>query len=217
MIIEFFGLPGSGKTANMKELLRHYGADAQQVLPDHGVLKNVRLVFSTEFFAFLRKILGLWLHKKHKVHYDLTTLYYYSLLYLAYMKLREERGTRFFVLDHGLVQCLSSLAWDEPKLYEKCGAVFQHISRYFKAEIRFVFTDYENDDILVKRIQTREYDVRLKHFAPEDAKRVLQTQRLFFAQAAAALQADFSVLALDSTRPLSENTERLCRALDEPG
>ena len=131
MILEFFGLPGSGKTANMKELLRRYGSGARQILPDRKVLKSggLRLAFTAEFFAFERLLWGLWLRKKRKVRYDLRTVYHFSLLYLSYMKLRRERGARLAVLDHGLVQSLSSLVWDEPGLYAKYAPVFRHIRR----------------------------------------------------------------------------------------
>ena len=144
MIIEFFGLPGSGKTVNMKALLDHFGSDARQVLPERGVLKNggLRLVFSAEFLTFLRLIVGLWLRKKRKVRYDLRTLYHFSLLYLACMKRRGDESVRYYLLDHGLVQSVSSLVWDEPGLYAKSGAVLRHFERYFAGSLRVVFTDY---------------------------------------------------------------------------
>ena len=214
MIIEFFGLPGSGKTVNLKELLRRYGSDACQIVPDHKALKNVRSVFSAEFFAFLFKLLRLWLWKKHKVRYDFRALYYFCLLYLTYMNLRKEHGKRYYLFDHGWVQSVSSLVWDEPALYEKCGAIFQHLNRYFNGAICFVFTDHADEDVLVERIKTRTYDVRLKHFSAEEAKRVLHAQRRFFVSAAAELKKGFSVLPLDSGQPLPENTERICRAIE---
>ena len=219
MILEFFGLPGSGKTVNMKELLRHYGSGARQILPDRKVLKGggLRLVFTAEFFAFSAMIWGLWLRKKHKVRYDLRTLYHFSLLYLSLMKARRDHGVRFDVLDHGFVQSVSSLVWDEPKLYEKSKALFRHIERYFKNGITFIFTDYADNHVLVERIKTREYDVRLKHVPDEEAEQVLQTQRRFFAMAAAELKGAFPLLPIDSDKPLAENTALICRELENQG
>ena len=219
MIIEFFGLPGSGKTVNMKALLDHFGSDARQVLPERGVLKNggLRLVFSAEFLTFLRLIVGLWLRKKRKVRYDLRTLYHFSLLYLACMKRRGDESVRYYLLDHGLVQSVSSLVWDEPGLYAKSSAVLRHFERYFAGSLRFVFTDYADSGELVRRIKTRAYDVRLKHFADEEAISVLQAQRQFFAQAAEELKKGFCLTQIDSAEPPAANTERLLRELDNQG
>ena len=47
-----------------------------------------------------------------------------------------------------------------------------------------MFTDYADTAVLVRRIKEREYDVRLKHVPDEEAGRVLQAQRQFFAAAA---------------------------------
>ncbi|HBL41620.1 MAG TPA: hypothetical protein DDY98_08765, partial [Ruminococcaceae bacterium] len=151
-----------------------------------------------------------------KVRYDIRVLYYFALLYLSYMKHRDSHGA-YEILDHGLVQCVSSLAWDEPKLYESCNALFRHFCRYFAGSIQFVFTDFSEDDILVDRILNRKSEVRLKHFSPQEAKRVLQMQRRLFAQAAASLQKDFSILQIDSSADVSDNTARICQQLDRQG
>ncbi|HBL41157.1 MAG TPA: hypothetical protein DDY98_06150, partial [Ruminococcaceae bacterium] len=72
MIVEFFGLPGSGKTVNTEALLLHYGERAHQLLPKRSVLRKggFRRIFTLEFLSFFFKAVSLWLKKKHKVRYD---------------------------------------------------------------------------------------------------------------------------------------------------
>ncbi len=219
MIIEFFGLPGSGKTVNMKELLKHFGRDARQVLPDRKVLRNggLRLAFSAEFRLFLRLLLDVWRHKAHKTRYDLRTMYHFSLLYLSYMKMREGGDARYYLLDHGLVQSVSSLVWDEPALYSRGITLICVVREFFKGRITFVYTKNDDDGKLLERILSRESDVRLKHFAPEEALGVLKTQRRFFERAAEIMKDGFPVTEIDTDALLACNTELILRELNDQG
>ncbi len=215
MIVEFFGLPGTGKTTYLNMLMARYPQQTVQFFMAKRMLTAAHLpmLFSREWVSFFTKLLALWLGKRRKVKYDFRVLYDFCRMYLRYMELRGAPGDTVYLSDHGLVQCISSLVWDDPRGVTLAQPMLRQIGTYFGQSVQFFCLTEPDDARLDQRMRERRFEVRLKHFAEADAFRVLDAQRVLFDAAAETLQTKDGIPVLDGASSLDENFRKICALL----
>ena len=210
MLIEFFGLPGTGKTTTMQILTARYPTRIRDLNTLPPVPGKRRGIFTAEFCAFFFKLLRLWIPKRRKERYDGKALYYFCSMYLTLMALRDRGTEDLYVTDHGLLQCLSSVVWDDVRGIARADALLRHIVRSFDAETSYVYLSGSDADTLYNRIIGRSNIVRLKSYDRASAVAVLTRQDALF-EKAARYAAQGQLLRLDSRAEQNENAEKLCR------
>gem|GEM_PF-5184300 len=218
MIVEFFGLPCTGKTTNMKMLCDRFPDRAEIFCLANARRKanRLRFVCSREYISFFAKTVLLWLGKKKKTRYDIKTLYYYFLLYREMMRLRGLEGDgRLYVADHGLVQNLASLVWDDERLLKKAGKLLEHVAKYFGASVTYIYLCGSDPDELYDRILRRPVDIRLKGFDREAALGIMTRQEELFGKAAVILGERGRAVKIDSSADLEKNFGRICEVLSK--
>ena len=212
MIAEFYGLPGSGKTTHMKLLKENFPDKVEIIILKKNIFtsSNVKNIFSREFISFFFKMIKLWFAKKHKEKYDFKALYYFCSLYLDFMILRVRDDGKIYAVDHGLLQCVSSLVWDDRRLIEKSVPLLRHIVDHFGEYVDFVYLYGSDQSELYDRIINRKYMVRLKNYSREDAYRVLENQDILFKKAESLIREKHKTVSIDSTDDVMTNFDRIC-------
>ncbi len=182
MIVEFFGLPASGKTTNMKSFLEKNNSSVSLMDYCYNNKKAITFfsIFTKEFISYYILVISLFIKKKHKTSRDFTILYYFACIYLRYMRCRKEKKYDFYLNDHGIIQNIASVLWNEENLIEQCGKIILHIEKYFKDEIIYIYTANSDNSNIFSRITRRGFKIRLYSLTFEEAEKVLNVQRKFF-------------------------------------
>ena len=109
-IIEFYGLPGSGKTTTCHELinkLRHDGYSAAMLADTLSLfsIKNVLTIFSVQKLWLFMKIVFSICHIRFSDYEYIFDIYKRMLMYDCIKKKSE---LDYVIIDHGMLQCFVS-------------------------------------------------------------------------------------------------------------
>lgn len=178
MILEFYGLPGTGKSTIVSSLI---GANPMiSFIPDGKSIAKSRLIKNMLTVEFVRFYwLSVILYKK-KGHDDVArgSLKFMLRTYLKYMCLRKDAA--IYCNDHGIYQCLSSLVWEDEKLVEDAVRIAEYVSSKFSDSVLFIFAENSNFDEVLKRNVDRNKTRRLGTLKLSDQRKLLSLQRSMF-------------------------------------
>lgn len=183
--------------------------------------KNIRNIFSKEFIMFHFKLMRLWflklftmkteLFSKKGFRDELKTAVYFTALYLEFMYLREhDSGDKLYIVDHGLIQCLSSLVWDKQNITRKSDSIIKYISAHFSGKVRYVYTAGCGVEETYSRIMGRKWPIRLHAYSREDGIEILRNLENLFEKAKDIFSGNGSVLFIDNACDKAENLAELC-------
>jgi hypothetical protein len=188
MIIEFIGLPGTGKTTYSNELanrLKKRGIDVKcykdVVMIDKSsniwFLKYIYkyLIFMVLNFQMFIPIIYLCIKKPKFLTKYRRLIFLFKLIY--FVKYSENKQRNLILMDQGLVQYLWSLFWYENNIDEKFVEKFIKRFRY-NYKIILIGT---NKNLLFQRIKSRnDPNDLLKSFDDIELKRILNSNNQYF-------------------------------------
>lgn len=179
MIVEFYGLPCSGKSTSVRELLQQceQSVDIMKYCKEIKKSKILRYVFTIEFIKFFFLLIPLFLKKKHKQKYDIKVLYFFCCIYLRYMFCRHNSTYSIYFNDHGAVQNIVSALWDDEKSTKYGEKITYYFCSHFKNELLFVYTDNPDNKKLFSAVKQRGNRIRLYFLPQNEAYRVMDSQR----------------------------------------
>lgn len=127
VIIEFFGLPGAGKTSIAKELYSSLNMQSMPVFLYEDIVREILANPITRIIDYIRYgALRYWIALKLYINQESVKaankkrLYYTYQLYVAYRKfLKEDKYQGYLLVDQGIMQALGSLNYDAPQV-ESC-------------------------------------------------------------------------------------------------
>lgn len=217
MIVEFYGLPASGKTTDMKAVLQKYNnaVDLTEYSQKIKRIKRLPLACTPEFISFFFKAAKMMLKKKKKVSYDLKIFYVFCCIYIRYMYYRKHKAYDYYLIDHGIVQNIVSALWNDTTLVSDGQKIIAHLSKYFKNEIAFIYTVNSDNKKTYERIINRKNEIRLKTYSYEDAEKILKKQAEIFGNLNEEVQKHFPILQVDSLTPFEGCFDKICTYLDE--
>ena len=223
MIAEFYGLPGSGKSTLVNLIKERYPEKAELIVFSKKIFtkKNIRYIFSAEFIAFHFKLMRLWflklftmkteLFSKKGFRDELKTAVYFTALYLEFMYLRQhDDGGKLYIVDHGLIQCLSSLVWDKKNINRRSDSLIRYIDKRFSKKVDYVYTAGCGVEETYNRIMDREWPIRLHSYRREDGLAILENLEDLFEKAKEIFSESGSVVYIDNSLDKAEGFGKLC-------
>lgn len=217
MIIEFYGLPSSGKTTDMKAVLEKYENSIS--LTDYSKtvsrIKRLPLVFTPEFISFFFRMIMLYLKKKNRSYYIFKSFSVFCCVYLRYMYARKSKEYDYYLIDHGIIQNIVTVLWDEDTPVDYGKKLVSYAGKNFAQDIAFIYTDVGSAENAYSRIQTRGNEIRLKNFSPEKSKKILEIHSSLFEQLTEEAQKHFSVLTVDSLDSFENCFDKICNYIDK--
>lgn len=220
MIIEFFGLPGTGKTTIMNNIinisLQQDGNIKKSISgKELGYINCLKSFFSFEFFCFVFKFIHILIKKKNINKYDIISVKYMIKIYVIYMQIRDygDNG-EYYCWDHGLLQSIISLFWDNETLDK---VIFFDLITYvinkFNDKILFIYT--KNDDVneLYNRIITRKQKIRLYFLPKEEVIRILEIQQKFLKEISLLLKSNF-IIEVDTNENIKINLSKIFQMIN---
>lgn len=222
MIIEFNGLPATGKTTvagEMKNILEKQGFRCvnKYQKKESRIARYISYVFDgsliLHFLAqkYARSIYGNDIGKNRKIT---SIMVYYYRMYREFD--RECRG-QILLVDQGLLQGLISIAHIKPVTDNK--AIDRVMKFLSKKNIRFFIVNCKNDPQLsFERIRNRNTDFgRLDSFEDASLKEALKTQAANFdiVRASAERNSDNAQLEIDTLLSPYQNAVKIIKAFVE--
>lgn len=216
MIIEFYGIPASGKTTHMNAILEKYKNSEKLMAFAENANKSekLRCILTAEFISFFFKAAMMFLKKKNKVKYDAKLLYYFCGIYLSCMYCRNNGTFDYYVNDHGIIQNIVSAMWDNKSLLKSGKKIIAHTEKYFKNEIAFVYTVNGDNKELFSRIKNRNTVIRLKSYSFEDSEPIYNVQREIFEEITEDIKNGFRFIEIDSSADFDVCFEKICGFID---
>lgn len=218
MIAEFYGLPGSGKTTTMNNLISSTKSGkimAQVHGRDLKKSRHIRNIFSMEYMYFTYLLLHLYFKKKKRKKHDFHQIKIMLRLYLIYMQERDrEDREKIHCFDHGLVQTLLSFVWTDTYLRDSAAGVIKYVARKFSKSVIFVYAKNNNIHAVYDRIIHREKDLRILDFSAEQAEELLAFQKTVFDDAETIFKKDGCSIVINTQKTLEDNVRYLRDALE---
>lgn len=215
MIAEFYGLPGSGKTTLMDELTRDGNGTIKEKIKGSAIPKidHVRHMLSPEFLGFALRCTGLWLAKRKKDSYDPKNLRGMLRVYLIYMWEREH-ADGYCCFDHGIIQSVMSLIWEEYELRDRAMGVVDYFLRHMRRGLKVIYTRNTRLDVVYDRVCARQEYRRIQSkMNREDAMELLRFQSGVFDEIWAAANESGMGLMTNTMDPVETSGEILRRGL----
>ena len=114
------------------------------------------------------------LFNKKSFRDEFKTAFYFASLYLEFMYLREhDSDDKLYIVDHGLIQCLSSLVWDKKNVCEKSDSIINYIAEHFSQSVDYVYIAGCGAEETYKRIMGRKWVIRLHSYSRDDGIGIL--------------------------------------------
>lgn len=181
MILEFYGLPGTGKTTLTKALIE---SDETLFKPKIRGRNFRRTAFYKYFFSLKTYTLAallLKIHGKKKSKADdfrhIKIILRMFMIYAEEVKLRSEE---IYCFDNGLIQSLLSFIWEEPEMEEDILKVVGFLERVLPDSLLFVYAENDNLDEIVRRMVQRGEDRRILHYEASRCRKLLELQKHYF-------------------------------------
>ena len=223
MIAEFYGLPGSGKSTQVNLMKEKFPEKIELIVFSKKLFRkrNIRNIFSLEFIGFFFKLLRLWIVKittmktelfnKKSFRDEFKTAFYFASLYLEFMYLREhDSDETLYILDHGLIQCLSSLVWDKKNVCEKSDSIINYIAEHFSQSVDYVYIAGCGAEETYKRIMGRKWVIRLHSYSRDDGIGILNNIENLFNKAQSVFKEKGRLLFIDNSSGINEQHKKLC-------
>ena len=179
MIIEFFGLPGTGKTtvvSYLSNMQTKYSIIPEgKEIPKIMVLKNA---MTHDYVLFSLLAWKLYARKTKKDKTDLRSLKFMLKTYLKYKTL-DSRGL-YFLNDHGIVQCLSSLVWLDDSRVGDANRIIEYTMQHMANKVNFLYAFNSDFQRVLERNALRGTERRLLHLSEEEKKRLWAIQSGLF-------------------------------------
>lgn len=213
MIVEFYGLPGSGKTTTMNDMIAHArnGEITSKVRGrDSRKWVHIKNALSGEYMYFLYLLIRLFVPKHNKTKLDRRQMKVMLELYLIYMQERMRKDfEKIHCFDHGFVQTLSSFVWADQELEPRALAVVEYVAKKFSDSAVFVYA--ENDDIhmVYDRIIGRGEARRIIEHGPEFAMELLTFQKRLFDDAGRIFARENCSVVINTKNRLEDNVQYL--------
>lgn len=227
MIAEFYGLPGSGKSTLVNHIKESFPEKAELIVFSKKIFskKNMRSIFSFEFIAFFFKLMRLWflklftmkteLFSKKGFRDEMKTALYFTALYLEFMYLRaHDGGGKLYIVDHGLIQCLSSLVWDKKNINRRSDSLIKYIAKNFSDKVDYVYIAGCGAEETYNRIMGREWPIRLHSYGREDGLEILRNLEDLFEKTKDIFSESGRVLFVDNSFDEAEEFRKLCDYFD---
>lgn len=179
MIIELFGLPGTGKTtivSYLSNLQTEYSIIPEgKEIPMILILRNA---LTHDFVLFSLLAWKLYVSKTKKDKTDFRSLKFMLKTYLKYKTL--DRRESFLLNDHGIIQCLSSLVWMDESRIDDANRIIEYTMRHMANKVSFLYAFNPDLQRVLERNTLRSKERRLLHLSEEEKKRLLAIQSSFF-------------------------------------
>lgn len=214
MIAEFYGLPGSGKTTLMEALTAEGGTvKAKPRGSDIPKSAHIRHALTAEFVGFSLRCVGLWFAKRKKDSYDFKNIRGMLRVYLIYMWEREH-SDGYSCFDHGIIQSVMSLIWEEYELRDRAMGVVDYFLRHMRRGMKVIYTRNTRLDVVYDRVCARQEYRRIQSkMNREDAMELLRFQSGIFDEIWAAANESGMGLMTNTMDPVETSAEILRRGL----
>ena len=217
MIIEFYGLPASGKTTDAEALLEKYDNSVELISYTRSLkkIKKLPYIFTPEFLSFFFKVVTLFMKKKNKIRFDFRVFYTFCCIYIRYMYLRKDKTYDYYIIDHGIIQNIVSALWNESSL-AVCGEkLISHMGKHFSDDILLIYTVNSDNENIYSRIANREKEIRIKKYSVEEAKKILEIQAEVFEKLTAEADRHFNILKINSLDSFESCFEKICGCIEK--
>lgn len=217
MIIEFYGLPASGKTTDMKAVLEKYenAVDLTEYSKKISKVKKLPYIFAPEFISFFFKAAALFIKKKNKASCDFKIFAVFCIIYIRYMYCRKDRTYDYYLIDHGIVQNTVSAMFCDDFLASQGLKLIAHLGKHFKDETSFIYTVNSDSENTYSRIKNRKTEIRLKNYSFEEAAKVLEIQTGVFEKLTAEAEKSFRLVRIDSLDSFENCFKKICGFIEE--
>ena len=213
MIVDFFGLPGTGKTTLDKEI------QSRLIVSPLKTKYYIKQLFAKDSLAFMWKLLKILKAKKKKESRDIQTIKTIIAVYNRYMgeckNLSHKNEIRIY--DNGIAQSLLSLVWMDYKLKPLLDDVFSFLQKQFKKNkgLAFVYA-YNNDmDLIKNRIYDRADVKRVKLLEHDQLLELLEFQKREFDLFYHKMKIIGMACIVDTNDPTDINSELIIRYINE--
>lgn len=155
-IIEFNGLPGTGKTTIAEALMdqmQEKGKRCIKTLPDKGLIKSILYSLLHPSCLILIYLLNRLQKQNQSFSQKFSSAYLVLHYYQMYMKCERSNSADYLIIDQGIIQALISMA----HLAEMhASATMGKIARTILSNVSFLEVDCMiNKDIAFERIRNR--------------------------------------------------------------
>ena len=222
MISEFFGLPGSGKTSMVNELLDSSMDNIFQPRIRGRQFKKIfymRCVVSSEYIKFVLLVGRLFIRKKNRENIDVSIMKSIFRIYLIYMQSRYmDDKKHIFCFDHGLIQTILSLVWKNQEIEDDAIKVIEYICKHLSEDVAFVYTYNDSEEELNKRMKLRGEDRRILQFNHNEMVDLIKFQQKIFDYTINIAEKDGIAIKIDTnSKPIEENVVILKKFFNKHG
>ncbi len=183
--------------------------------------KNMRNIFTLEFTAFFCGLMRLWflklftmkkeLFSKTSIRDESKTALYFTALYLEFMYLRaHDNGEKLYIVDHGLIQCLSSLVWDKENISRRSDKLITYVAEHFAQNVDYVYTAGCGAEETYRRVEERGRHTRLNYYSREEGLDILRNLENLFEKTNEILGRNGRVVEIDNSLDIQTGFEKLC-------
>ena len=206
MIIEFFGLPGSGKTTLCNELLIEHNCFP---LPKFNQFKKYEVflvIFSFKFWSFNFYALLLYF-----VSEDWCIKNYYLLinLYLKYMLINKKYNSNYYCTDHGIIQTISSMNFTKLKFPKIVVRMIKMLN--ININILGIYLYCDDFNVIIKRIKSRGNKKRINMLSDIQMVNALTNQKKLFDLVSDSLM---SVKKIEAFKSVFVNKSNILNGVD---
>ena len=181
MILEFYGLPGTGKPTLTKALIESDETLFRPKIRGRNLRRTVfyKSCFSLKTYTLAALLLKIHWKKKSKAD-DFRHIKIILRMFMIYAEEAKLHSEEIYCFDNGLIQSLLSFTWEEPEMDADILKVVGFFEQALPESLLFVYAENDNPDEIVRRMVQRGEDRRILHYEASRRRKLLALQKHYF-------------------------------------